>query len=505
MTQAVTPEGGSVGGAVIAPPGLGPRPKLGIPTKLLYGFGSVAFGVKDNGFRVFLVFFYNQVVGLPVMWVTVALAVALAVDSFVDPVVGQISDYWKSRWGRRHPFLYASAIPAALSFLLLWNPPFHLSQPLQLAWLVGTAIIVRTFITCFEIPSSAMTAELTEDYDERTRLISFRVWLAWWGGLTLNVFALLVLMRPTEAFHDGRLNPASYGPYGWTAAGLILISILVSAWGTHRFIPWLPKAPATRPPNILKVFAAMAATLKNKAFLTIASAALFFAAAEGVGFSIYIYLVTYFWKLTALQMGILITDAYFGSLIALFLAPLLSRLHGKKRAAMVTLALTVLLSALPLVLRLTGLFPPEGSPWVIPALYAIATVRGAIGISCSILIVAMIADVVEESQVDTGRRSEGLFFAAISFINKSVSGIGAMITGGILTLIAFPVGQAPSLVPRETSNALALAYIPTLFILYGAGMACMSFYRISRESHAENLARIAAMAKAEEEAATLLP
>eukprot|EP01030_Chromulinospumella_sphaerica_P026494 gene26494-26696_t len=135
---------------------LGPRPRLGIPTKLLYGFGSVAFGVKDNGFRVFLVFFYNQVVGLPVMWVTTALAIALLFDSFIDPIIGQVSDHWRSRWGRRHPFMYFSIIPASLSFLLLWNPPLEASHTVQLAWLVGTAIIVRTFISLFEIPSSAM-------------------------------------------------------------------------------------------------------------------------------------------------------------------------------------------------------------------------------------------------------------------------------------------------------------------------------------------------------------
>jgi Na+/melibiose symporter-like transporter len=500
MTQAGAPSGANVGEAVIAPPGLGPRPKVGVPTKLLYGFGSVAFGVKDNGFRVFLVFYYNQVVGLPVMWVTVALAIALAVDSFVDPVVGQMSDYWKSKWGRRHPFLYASAIPAALSFLLLWNPPFHLSHGWQLAWLVGTAIIVRTFITCFEIPSSAMTAELTEDYDERTKIIGYRVLMAWWGGLTLNVFALLVLMRPTEGFKDGRLNPDSYGPYGWIAAGLIFASIMLSAIGTHRFIPWMPKGPTTRPPGLIQLFKQMAGTLKNKAFLTVAGAALFAAAAEGVGFSIYIYLVTYFWKLTAMQMGILITDAYFGSLVAFFFAPFISKGRNKKGAAMITLVLTVMLSALPILLRLGGLFPPEGSPWVIPALYGIAIIRGALGITCSILIVAMIADVVEDSQVQTGRRSEGLFFAAVSFISKSVSGVGAIITGLILTLIHFPVGRPASEVPQATVNALGLAYIPTLFVLYGAALFCLSFYRITRESHAANLAKIAAMARAEEEA-----
>ena len=82
---------------------LAPRPKVGLSTKLFYGLGSVAYGVKDNGFSAFLLLFYNQVLGLPAPWVGAAIGIALVVDSVLDPVIGQISDNWRSRWGRRHP------------------------------------------------------------------------------------------------------------------------------------------------------------------------------------------------------------------------------------------------------------------------------------------------------------------------------------------------------------------------------------------------------------------
>ena len=98
-------------------------PRLGLPTRFFYGFGSVAFGVKDNGFSYFLQFFYTQVVGLPAATVGLAIMFALVIDAFIDPMIGQLSDNTRSRWGRRHPFMYASAIPVAASYLLLWNPP----------------------------------------------------------------------------------------------------------------------------------------------------------------------------------------------------------------------------------------------------------------------------------------------------------------------------------------------------------------------------------------------
>ena len=133
---------------------LGQRPRIGIPTKIAYGFGSAAYGVKDSGFKSFLLLFYNQVVGLPAASVGIAILIAMLVDSLLDPIIGHVSDNWRGKWGRRHPMMYASAIPAALSFLLLWNPPQGWSDTALLGYLIVVAVIARTCITVYEIPSS---------------------------------------------------------------------------------------------------------------------------------------------------------------------------------------------------------------------------------------------------------------------------------------------------------------------------------------------------------------
>src|SRR5579872_2207687 len=134
-------------------------------TKLFYGFGSVAYGVKDHGFTQLLLFYYNQVVGLPARTVGTAILLVLFIDAFADPIVGQISDNLRTRWGRRHPFMYASALPVAVAYFFLWNPP-HLPRGGLFFYLVGIIIVVRTFITMYEIPSSALVAELTPDYNQ---------------------------------------------------------------------------------------------------------------------------------------------------------------------------------------------------------------------------------------------------------------------------------------------------------------------------------------------------
>lgn len=471
----------------------GERPRFGIGSKLLYGIGAAAFGIKDNGFRFFLVFFYNQVVGLPVGWVTTALAIALAIDSICDPIIGQMSDYWRSKWGRRHPFMYAAIVPAAVLFILLWMPPVGLSQPMKLAYMVLLAIASRTFITAFEIPSSALAAEVTGDYDERTKVLGWRVFFAWWGGLLIYIFALGLMVKPRPGFPDARFDPSVYMTYALVASGFIAAVMLISALGTHRFIPWLPKPPVERPKTIVALFKDMFATLGSRHFGSIVGVNIFAAAAEGVGFSIYLYLVTFFWQLTTKQTLILGTDAFIGSTLALILAPLVIKGRDKKPVAITMLIITIMLSATPLVLRLLHLFPENGSAALVPTLYAIAVIRGACGITCTILIVGMIADVVEDSAARTGKRAEGLIFASMAFAQKCVSGLGAMTTGLIVSIVGLSAKAKPGLVPQQTLDHLAIGYLVTLFAFYGGALICLSFYRIGREAHAENLAKLAAM------------
>ncbi|MGH6996774.1 MAG: MFS transporter, partial [Phenylobacterium sp.] len=103
--------------------GLPPRPPITFQTKALYGLGAAANIIKQRGITTFLLLFYNQVVGLPPAMVSTAIMIALIFDAFVDPMVGQISDNTRSKWGRRHPFMYAAALPVAIAFYMIWNPP----------------------------------------------------------------------------------------------------------------------------------------------------------------------------------------------------------------------------------------------------------------------------------------------------------------------------------------------------------------------------------------------
>jgi GPH family glycoside/pentoside/hexuronide:cation symporter len=460
-------------------------------TKLFYGFGSIAYGIKDNGFRALLLIYYNQVVGLPANLVAVAIMIALVIDSIFDPVIGQISDTWHSKWGRRHPFMYAAAVPSALSFLLLWNPPLDWSQTQLIGYLVVTAVIVRTFITLYEIPSAALVSELSSNYDERTSLMSFRYLFFFWGSLGLSILTYRVLMVTDAAHPVGQLNPESYVRYGWVASALMLAAILISAMGTHNWIPRLRKPPPKTNKSLIAIAKDMVDTLTHRSFLMVMGAGLCKGMALGISGSLALYMNTFFWQLTAPQLAILVLDGFFSALFAAWLTPRVSKRFGKKTTIIWFFAFSFIIGVAPQILRVMGLFFENGSPWLVPTLFVHGAIFGTIGIGSTILASSMIADCVEDSELRTGRRSEGLFFSASSLIQKAISGVGVMGSGIILAYIAFPAKAKPGMVDQAVLDDLVLTAVPTSGVLYALGTLCLMLYGIDRSKHEANLRELA--------------
>ena len=462
--------------------------RLGIGTRIYYGVGSVAFGVKDNGFSYFLQFFYSQVVGLPSATVGLAIMVALIVDAFVDPVIGQISDNWKSRWGRRHPLMYAAALPVALSYLLLWNPPLHWSHAALVGYLVGTSILVRSFISVYEIPSSALAAELTTDYDERTQLLSYRYLFGWAGGLTMYALAMLVFLKP-HGGTVGQFDLAGYRHYGLAAAVLMLVAILVSAAGTHRFIPMLGRPPerTTRTPMAREIIE----TLAHRTFLFVLAASFFSAMALGLGFSINLYFSTYFWAFSTGQIALLATSGMIAAVIGFVAAPAVSARWDKKPVTIALIVGSTIFTVAPILCRLAHLLPANGSAALYWSVFAASVLALGSGITGQILLTSMIADVVEDAELRTGRRQEGLFFAAAAFVAKAVTGAGIFATSAIIAVIGFPAGAAPGRVSISVLRDLGVVYVLAAATLYLASAALLLGYRITRRSHAATLTRLA--------------
>ena len=474
--------------------------RLPVWLKVTHGLGSIAYGVKDNGFSTFLLLFYNQVIGLDAGIVGAAIMVALIADAFVDPVIGELTDRTRSRWGRRLPWLYGAPIPLAIAWMLLWSPP-EMSDTMTVAWLIGLAIVVRSLVSMCEVPSVAIVPELTADYDERTAVMRFRFLFGWGGGLVILLLAYGVFFGGAK----GLVDPAGYFPYALAGALMMAGAVLFSAAGQHKRIAVSNLADAKPATSLRHIVRDMRDTLSNRAFLWLIFAALFGYVNQGITFSMNNYLLGFFWQFTQGEM-IAYVFLLFGTMIAAFLlvAPLSAKL-GKRDGAIVAGAVALLVNSGIYFAWIQGVFPGLPGKPSVAAMFALVFISNTFSIMLMILSSSMMADVVEASQSETGRRSEGLFFAGFFFMQKCATGIGIFAAGLILSFAAFPANAKPGEVGGDVLGNLALGYALAVLVIGTLGLIVMRRFPISRADHEARLALLDDAARGEPDATGVHP
>jgi glycoside/pentoside/hexuronide:cation symporter, GPH family len=476
----------------LSTPGSAPAPAARLPAgaNAAYAVGAVAYGVKDAGFGTFLLLFYNQTVGLPPSAVGLVIMLALLVDAVIDPAIGYLSDRTRGRWGRRHPWMYASAAPIAVGWLLLWHPPTW-GEGATLGWLFATAVAVRTAVSAYEVPAAALTPELSSDYDERTRITAWRYLFGWAGGLLMLLAAYLVFLAPNPA----TASRAAFGAMATLAAGVMAVAILVSAAGTHRRIPLLPRANVA-PATLRASFAELFQTVRNPAYLVLLTAGVAAYTNQGISYALSNYLYGFVWGLRGLTF-VWITLALFAGVVGAFLLASGNGRGGNKKGwAAVCVMVGAAFQTAPYWLRLAGMMPDPGSSALLPLLLGVWTLATAGNVTALILAASMGADVVEHSQDRTGRRSEGVFAAGWFFVQKCTSGIGIFLAGTILAVAGFPDGATPGQVPAATLDRLTLIYGGLYLALACLCAGLLLRFPFGRAEHEARLARLSATAAA---------
>ncbi len=470
-----------------------PPPPLSRGAKFSYGIGATALGLKDNGFSYLLLLFYNQVVGLPAATVGLAIMIALMVDAVLDPIIGQLSDNWRSRWGRRHPFMYFAAAPVALSYLLLWHPPLGWSDEGLFVYLIVVSVLIRTFLSLFEIPSAALAPELTSDYHGRTALMSYRAGFNWYGGLIMSILTFQLFLQPSAEQPVAQLNAAGYATYGNVSAAVMFIVILISALGTHSRIPWLRSPPPQRL-GARRALKEMFSVMTNRALVPILGAGVCNAMAYGLSVALSLYFNTFFWGFGPDQVSLFVLAQFGSSALAIWFTGPLSRRLGKRDAAILCKLLVPTLGLSPIALRLLGLFPENDSVLLLPIMLCFHLLSVTFASIVAILHGSLSADIVEDQELKTGRRSEGVMAAASIFVAKTTSGIGIFASSLLLGLVGFPEGAVPGQVDEAIVRNLAFVFVPTVFLMHAGAVAFILRYRITSESHAATVAALAARA-----------
>ncbi len=460
-------------------------------TKFFYGIGAMPYGIKENGFAYLLLIFYSQVLGLSPVLASLALTIAIVVDAVTDLLIGYISDNWRSRWGRRHPFMYASIIPVCLSYAFLWNPPEAvLGSQMYLFWfLVVMAVSIRIFLTFFEVPNTALISELTDDYDRRTGLMGLRYMFGWLGGIGI-AFSGYAFFFNTGDGDNGLLQAQGYGHYGIAAAIVMLVGMMVSSLGTHRNIIGLHVPPVRERVGIGMVIREIVETMRNRSFLALFLASIFFGTATGMQAALSIYFSTFFWGMAPAQLAIFTMFQAVAAVCAVPIAGFLGRTFDKRRAAMGAFVFMMSFGPLMFFLRLADVLPENGVPQLFYMLVAHNLVEVCVIIVFFILFSSMMADVVEDSAVTTARRSEGVIFAARGFAGKMVTGLGVLMAGLVISLANLPRNTKPEEVEPQVLVDLVLYAAPTQITLFLLALVMLSRYRITRGRHGENLAQL---------------
>lgn len=440
---------------------------MNVGTKIGYGVGQLADGVKQGAFVTFLFFYYNQVLGLSGSLAGTASLLALLIDAVTDPMIGQISDNWRSRWGRRHPFMIAGSLPFGIAVALLFSPPDGLGQIGLFFWLLGGAAAVRLMLTLFFVPHLSLGAEIVRDYHERTSLIGYRVFFSYFGTLVVSVAGFALFFPPSAEFSNGMLNPESYGGFGLFAGVLGTLAMVWCIVSTFHFIPSL-KSPAQQRTRRHPVFAVVEVftTLREQAFRVLFCATLMFNVLAGVSLTLLVYVATYVFGFDPKQLALISTSPLVGILLASTIAQATSKRLDKRLASGFCALLGAALSSTPMLMYLAGSLDGMAVNEKLWLVYLFNGAAQGFFIAFVILLDSMLSDTADEHEVTTGRREEGLFFAARSFATKASYGLGSFFAGIALDLIAFPRGAAPSEVAGESITRLAIVAGPLLTFFF---------------------------------------
>ena len=470
---------------------------LGFRLKAQYGLAQLSERLGTAVLGTYLLFYYSQVLGMPPALAALGAGLAVIVDAITDPVIGSISDHWRSRHGRRHPFMYAGALCTGIPFYLLFSPPVTGDSAL-FVWMLVWVNLARIAMTLFYIPNVALGAELTEDYHERSSVVGYRTFFGLVGGLGSLMLGFGLFFSPTPEFEHGQLNAAAYPPFALLVGALVTAAALWSAWGTRHVVELLPQPPARQRDSVwvivVRVFTDLWSAMQSQSFRTLFFGLLALSAAMGIEAALSIHMLTFFWELEQADVLLLAPTYVLGAVAGVALAPVLVRLVTRKRMLQAGILAWSMFLVVPVVLRLAGWFPENGEPLLLPALMAFRLLQGVSAIQCDVAFGAMMADSLDEHELATGNRQEGMFFAASSIAIKAPFGIGSFVGGLALNLIDWPTGpdiRTAADIDPDTIVQLGLLVGPGIGVAALISLWCFAWYRLTRSRHARILDELA--------------
>ena len=392
--------------------------KLTIKTKLAFGVGATGEGATNWIFAGLTFFFYNQVLGLSGSLTGLAVLIAIIFDAVSDPIMGSISDRFISKLGRRHPFMFAAPFPTVIAIYLMFFPPDGLSEYGLFGWLIFSTILLRLSITLFAVPHLALGAELSDDYFERSRVMSYNNLFGYMGVIIMHIFVWFLIFPYFAGEKIGQLYQESYTPIAIFSMVLISLCILSSAYFTKDRIPYLNQPSRNESHiKIADLFKDIYGAIGNKNYARLLVGMFFLSMLIGTHETLSIYMGTFFWELSPIQIGWLIINNIIGYAFGFILTAKLHQRFDKPIVIVATvLGLTIFWSASANI-ALLGFAPERGSWELVLMIICLGSFASACGSILHISVMSALADIADEHELNTGIRQEGVFYAARAFLS----------------------------------------------------------------------------------------
>lgn len=457
--------------------------KLNLKTKLAYGAGDLGPAVTANITAFFLLVFFTNVAGISPGLAGTILLIGKIWDAINDPFVGVWSDRTVSRWGRRLPWLFWGAIPFGIFYVLQWVIPQFSPNPTAQQWglfwyYVIISIFMNAFYTVVNLPYTALTAEITQDYNERTSLTSFRFAFSLGGSIISVLLAQIVF----GSIPDPRQQ---YFVLAILIGILAVLPLYWCVWGTRDRVMEV-EAHRRNPQNSeesLPYFQQLKIVFSNRPFLFVIGIYLFSWLGVQVTAAIIPYFVVNVMGLNDASVPTVIIAVQGTALLMLFVWSYVSERVGKKAVYFMGMILWIIAQI--------GLFFLQ--PGQLTLMYILAVMAG-FGVSTAYLIPwSMMPDVIELDELRTGQRREGIFYGFMVLLQKFGLAFGLFLLGVILEWSGFQESVPGQSIPVQPESALqairlAIAPIPTLCLILGLVLAY--FYPITREVHAQILLQL---------------
>ena len=453
-----------------------------------WAVSSVGGGASEAFLSMFLLYFYNQVLGLDPFLCGLGIALSLFVDAFTDPMIGGISDRTTTRFGRRIPYMAFGLFGFSLGVFLLFNIRFGDSQFALFSQLLLFIIVTRISSTMFFIPRSSLGVEMIKGYEQRNLLHA--------RDNNFGILGTVIFYSSIAIIFGNNWNQEDgYKAVSLIVVCLFLLTSLYSVFRLRNVESQFEKTTSLDETKQTGVIKGLILLWRNDSWRNLIIGTSLFGIVGSLSSVFSIYMINFFWLWLPDEFTLILALSVPGAMIAGLSANKLLENKDKKKTVLVLTCIMISIGPSLTILRIidikfgTNILPEVGLGiysllFILVALHSsfMAGVRVINGVVFS----SMFSDVVEDHQKNTHSRSEGLIISVNGLSGKVLGGVGILLSGVLLSLVGF--GEEGSIEDkREAVTSLAIFSTSLLFIIAPISLYFISKYRINKSIHEDNL------------------